>query len=100
MAVGEPLTLLIVKYGVWEIQVAERVVRSLGRLGQRSHLLLGLLLVLVREVSRALPVCVGHFTNRTGGDRGLCFEVCFFCWVRIKLGRAIKGQRVKKKLRL
>lgn len=78
MAVGESMTLLIMKCNVWEIEVADQVERSLGRLGQWSHLLLGLLLVLVREVSRALPVCVRHFTNRTGGDRGLCFEVRFF----------------------
>ena len=89
------LTSLVMRHDVREIQVAEEVVRSLGRFRQCSRLLLGVLLVLVRGIFRSLPVCLRHFTYRISGNEGLCFEVCFFSWVRIKLGRVIRGQRVK-----
>lgn len=78
VAVGKLMTPLIMRSNIWEKQLADQVVRSLGSLRQWSLLLLGLLHVLVRELSRTLPVCVRRFTNGIGGNRGLCFEVCFF----------------------
>lgn len=57
-AVGVELDLL-----VREIQLADYAVRPLGRMRQRSWLLRRLLLVLVRGISRGLPVCLRHFTH-------------------------------------
>lgn len=72
------MTPLIMRHDIWEIQLADEVVRSLGRYRQRFELLLGLLLLLLREISRVLSFWCRHFMNRIGGDGGLCFEVSFF----------------------
>lgn len=88
------LASLIMRHNIWETQVADETVMSLGSLRQLSWLLHHLLFVLFKGISRGLPVCSGHVTHRTGGDRGFCFETGFLSWVRIKLGRVIRGQRV------
>ncbi len=93
-AAGEALTSLVMRYDIREIQVADEAVRSLGRWRRRSQLLHCLLLVLVRGITKGLPVCLRHFTHRICRDGGFCFEICFFSWVRIKLGRVIRGQSV------
>lgn len=85
---------LIVRHNIREIQMADEAVKSLGRWRQRSQLLHHVLLVLVKGISRGLFVCLSHFTHRIGRDGGFCFDICFFSWVRIKLGRVIRGQRV------
>lgn len=77
-AAGEALTSLVMRQDIREIKVADEVVRSLGRWRQPSRLLHRLLLVLVRGISRGLPVCLRHFTHRIGRDGGFCFEICFF----------------------
>lgn len=94
-AAGEALTSLVMRHDIREIQVADEAVKSLGRWRRLSRLLHGLRFVLVGGISRGLPVCLRHFTHRIGRDGGFCFEICFFSWVRIKLGRVIRGQRVK-----
>lgn len=93
-AAGEALTSLVMRHNIREIQVADEAVRSLGRWRRLSRLLHHLLFVLFRGISRGLPVCLRHFTHRIGRDGGFCFEICFFSWVRIKLGRVIRGQSV------
>lgn len=93
-AAGEASTSLVMRHDIREIQVADEAVRSLGGWRRWSWLLHHLLFVLVRGISRGLPVCLRHFTHRIGRDGGFCFEICFFSWVRIKLGRVIRGQRV------
>ena len=92
---GETLTSLVMRQNIREIQVADETVRSLGRWRQRSQLLQRLLLVLLRGISKSLPVCLRHFAYRICRDGGFCCEICFFSWVRIKLGRVIRGQTIK-----
>lgn len=90
-AAGEALTSLVVRRDIREIQVADE-----GRWRRRrSRFLHRLQLVLVGGISSGLPVCLRHSTHRIGRDWGFCFEICFFSWVRIKLGRVIRGQSVK-----
>lgn len=91
---GEALNSLVMRHDIREIQEAGEAVRSLGRWRRWSRLVHRLLLVSVRT-SRGLTVCLKHFTHRIGRDGGFCFEICFFSWVRIKLGRVVRSQRVK-----
>lgn len=92
-AAGEALTSIVMRHNIREIQVADEAVRSLGGWRRWSWLLHHLLFVMVKWTFRGLPVCLSHFTHRIGRDGGFCFEICFFSWVRIKLGRVIRGQR-------
>lgn len=77
-AAQEAMASLIVRHDVREEQLAEEAGGSLGRWGRGIRLLLCLLLVLFRGISRGLPVCLRHFTYRIGRDGGFCFEICFF----------------------
>lgn len=97
-AAGEALALLIMRHNIGKIQVADEAVMSLGRWRRWSWLLHHLLFVLVKGISSGLPVCSSHFTYRISRDGGFCFEICFFSWVRIKLGRVIRGQSIRLRL--
>ena len=74
-AAGETVTSLGMRLDIREIQEADEAVRSLGRWRRGSRLVHSLLFVLVGGVSRGLPVCLRHFTNRIGGYGGFCFEM-------------------------
>lgn len=91
-AAGEAMTSLLMRHHVGEIKVSDEAVGSPGRWRRQSRLLRGLLLVLVGRTSRGLPVCLTHFRHRVGRDWGFCFDIRFFCWVRIKLWRGIRAQ--------
>lgn len=91
-AAGQAPPSLVMRHNVREIQVADEAVWSLGRWRQWSWLLHRLLLVWVGGISSGIPVRLRHFTQRIGRDWGFCFEIRFFSWVRIKLGRVIRGQ--------
>lgn len=93
-AAGEAVSSRVVRHDVGEVQVADEAVGPLGRRRQRSRLLRRLLPLSVRRTSSGLRVCLTRFTHRFGRDWGFCFEICFFRWVRIKLGKVIRGQSV------
>ena len=76
---GEVTTTLLMGEDIREIEVADQVVRSLGRRRRSSHFLDSLLLVLVRETATHHSVCLRHFTHRIGRGGDLSFDICFFC---------------------
>lgn len=85
----------VMRHHIREAQVADEAEKSLGGRRRQAQLLQRLLLLLFRGLSRGLPVCLRHFTHRIGGDGGFCCDICFFSWLRIKLGKVIRGQSLK-----